>query len=96
MRGRDQRWGRDQGGDVIREWSGGDLIGLVEDEGLDVAGAQVAAADHVEDAPRRARHNVLPVVELADVVTHALAADARVRLDLRPLCRSEHARIARH
>ena len=32
MRGRDQRRGRDQGGDVIREWSGGDLIGLVEDE----------------------------------------------------------------
>lgn len=58
------------------------FVGLVEDEGLDVARAQVAPPDHVKHTAGGARHNVHSVVQLPDVIPDALAADARVRLDL--------------
>lgn len=66
--------------DLLAEALVQELVGLVEDEHLDVAGAQVAAADHVGDAARGARDDVLAVVELPDVLADVGAADAGVAL----------------
>ena len=66
--------------DLLAEALVQQLVGLVQHQHLDVARAQVAAADHVGDAARRAGHDVLAVVELADVLADVGAADAGVAL----------------
>mmetsp|Transcript_57834 Transcript_57834/g.136049 ORF Transcript_57834/g.136049 Transcript_57834/m.136049 type:complete len:268 (-) Transcript_57834:285-1088(-) len=58
------------------------LVGLVEDERLDVARPQIPPPDHVEHAARGSRNDVHAVVELPDVIADALPSNARVRLHL--------------
>jgi hypothetical protein len=53
------------------------------------AGA-LPAVDHVDDAAGRARHDVLPVVELLDVVAEAGAADAGVALHVHEVAERQH------
>lgn len=47
-----------------------------------MSGAQVTATDHVSDSTGSARHNVLSVVELADILANVGAANAGVALDV--------------
>jgi hypothetical protein len=56
---------------------------------LDVARAQVAPADHVKDAAGRAADDVLPIVELLDVLADARAADAGVALNVHVVAQCE-------
>lgn len=46
------------------------------------ASAEILALDHVEDAAWRTRHDVNPMVELADVLANARASDAGVALNV--------------
>ncbi|RNA29565.1 hypothetical protein BpHYR1_041898 [Brachionus plicatilis] len=56
------------------------FVGLVQNQQLYVSGLQVAPMNHVNDPARRARHNVLPIVQLFDVVSQTGSADASVTL----------------
>ena len=58
------------------------LVGLVEDEHLDVAGAKGAAVDHVVHAAGGADNDVNALLQLADVVSHIGSSDAGVALGL--------------
>mmetsp|Transcript_23503 Transcript_23503/g.73932 ORF Transcript_23503/g.73932 Transcript_23503/m.73932 type:complete len:306 (+) Transcript_23503:468-1385(+) len=76
--------------DLLLEALGEHLIRLVDDEHLDCARAQVAAADHVEDAARRAGDGVHSGVEAADVLADRLASDAGVALHRHVVSEREH------
>ena len=66
--------------DLLAEASVEELVGLVQDQHLDVSGAEVAAADHVCHTAWGPGDDVLAVVELADVFADVGAADAGVAL----------------
>ena len=55
-----------------------------------VPGPESAAPDHVEDPARGAGHDVLPVVELPDVLAEVGAADAGVALHVHVVTQSQH------
>ena len=44
------------------------LISLIQNQHLDVSGAEVASFDHVKHSPGCARYDVLTVVQFADVL----------------------------
>lgn len=64
--------------DLLAEPAREHLVRLVEDKALDVAGEELALANHVEDAAGGARDDVHAVVEAAGVLEDRLAADAGV------------------
>jgi hypothetical protein len=65
---------------LLTETSVEKLIGFVENEHLDVACAKVAAANHVSNASRGSRDDVLAVVKLADVLADICSSNARMAL----------------
>ena len=68
--------------DLLAETTVEQLVGFIQNEHLDVAGAQVAATDHVGDTSRSTRDDVLAVVELADVFADVGSTNACMALDI--------------
>ena len=66
------------------------LVCLVQDEHLDVSGAKVSSFDHVKHPPWRPGHNVLAVVQLADVFSDVCSSDARVTLHTHVVTQSQY------
>jgi hypothetical protein len=66
--------------DLLTETAVEELVGLIENEHLDVAGAQIAAADHIGDTAGGSRNDVLAVVELADILANVCASNAGMAL----------------
>lgn len=56
------------------------LVGFIEYQHLDMAGAQVAASDHVGDTSRGSRYDMLAVVQLADVLANVCSSNASMAL----------------
>eukprot|EP00906_Rhabdomonas_costata_P025811 RCo036865 len=75
--------------DLLLEAPPQHLVGLIQHQGLDVAGAQIAAADHVKNSPRGPRHHLSPRVELPDVIRNGLAPDAAVAGDAHVLAQAQ-------
>jgi hypothetical protein len=68
--------------DLVLETLVEQLVGFIEDEHLDVLGAERSSTDHVEHTAGRAGHDVLSVLELLDVLADTGAADTGVALDV--------------
>lgn len=66
--------------DLVFEAAAQHLIGFVEDEQLDVVGAQGAAIDHIKDAAGGTDDNMAALLENADVVADVGASNACVAL----------------
>ena len=66
-----------------------ELVGLVQDEHLDVARAEDAAPNHVEDLAGRPGEDVLAVFEFTYILADGSAADARVTLHVHIVAQSE-------
>ena len=75
-------------------------IRLVEDDGMDPIEAELAATDEVEDASRRADHDLRAVLERGDLAVHARAAvdgdgaDVAELAEALDLLRDLHAELA--
>lgn len=74
--------GTDLGSESLAE----ELIGLIKDEHLDVAGAEVSSLDHVEHATGGSRDDVLSMVELADVLANRGSSNAGVARRVHVVC----------
>lgn len=68
--------------DLLTESAVEEFIGFIEDEHLDVAGSQVAPADHVRDSAWCSRDDVLAVIEFSNVFTNICPSDTSVTLDV--------------
>jgi hypothetical protein len=66
-----------------------ELVGLVQDEHLDVARAEDAPPNHVEDPAGRPREDVLTIFEFTYVLADGSAADARVTLHVHVVAQGE-------
>ena len=66
-----------------------EFVGLVQDEHLDVARAEGAPPNHVEDPAGRPGDDVLPIFEFTYVLTDGSAADARVTLHVHVIAQRE-------
>jgi len=66
------------------------LVSLVQNQDLNIPSLQVPAVDHVNHSTRRARHNVLSVVQLLDVIAQRGAANARVTLHVHEVAQGKH------
>mmetsp|Transcript_754 Transcript_754/g.1342 ORF Transcript_754/g.1342 Transcript_754/m.1342 type:complete len:377 (-) Transcript_754:77-1207(-) len=76
--------------DLVLEPAGKHLISLVEDEALDVVGAQCPTAEHVVHATGGSDHDVHAALESALILTHAGSTDARVALHLKVVAQGAH------
>mmetsp|Transcript_25686 Transcript_25686/g.40436 ORF Transcript_25686/g.40436 Transcript_25686/m.40436 type:complete len:375 (-) Transcript_25686:246-1370(-) len=96
QRGRDQhhlRAGRQVPVDVVHlllEPAVEHLVRLVDHQHLQLGGAKVPPADHVKNASGRPRYHLHAVVQAADVLGDALAADAGVALHVHVVAQREH------
>lgn len=68
--------------DLLTESAVKEFVGFIEDEHLDVTGAQVAPADHVCDSAWCSRDDVLTVIEFPDVFTNICSSNTSVTLDV--------------
>mmetsp|Transcript_2117 Transcript_2117/g.5660 ORF Transcript_2117/g.5660 Transcript_2117/m.5660 type:complete len:305 (+) Transcript_2117:403-1317(+) len=75
--------------DLLLEATVQHLVRLVQNEHLDLAGAEVPLLDHVEHAPWRARHDVDARLEGVDVVRDPLAANAAVDLHVQVIAEGQ-------
>jgi hypothetical protein len=75
--------------DLVLETAGKHLIGLIEDEDLDVIDAHVALGDHVQDTTGSTNNQMLALLELLDVLTDGSTTDAGVDLDLHVVTEGE-------
>ena len=66
-----------------------ELVGLVQNEHLDVARAEGAPPNHVEDPAGCSRDDVLAIFEFTNVLTNRSAADARVTLHVHVVAQCE-------
>ena len=57
------------------------LISLIQNQHLDVSGAEVASFDHVKHSPGCARYDVLTVVQFADVLADIGSPDTSMALN---------------
>lgn len=64
--------------DLVLETSGEHFIGFVEDEDLDLVGAENLAAQHVIDSARGSDDDVNSGLQLGNVISDASSTDARV------------------
>lgn len=67
-----------------------ELVRLVENEHLDVLGAEVAAADHVKDTTGGTADNLLASLKLANVLPDRGATNTRVTRDVHVVAKSEN------
>lgn len=58
------------------------LVGLIKNQHLDVAGPQIPAPNHIRHTSRRTRDNMLSIIQLPDVFTNVRASDASVALNV--------------
>lgn len=79
--------------DLFTESTVEELVSLVENQHLDVAGAQITAADHVSDTSRCSRYNVLAIVELANILANVCASDAGVALHVHVVAEAHDDRL---
>ena len=79
--------------DLLTETAVEELVGLIEDEHLDVAGAQIAAADHIGDTAGGSRNDVLAVVELADILANVCASNAGMALHIHVVSKTHDNRL---
>ncbi|KAI6762674.1 hypothetical protein HG530_008654 [Fusarium avenaceum] len=77
--------------DLLSESLVEELIGLIEDQHLDVSGTQVSSSDHVCYSAWRAGDDVLAVVELADILSNVGSTDTSMTLNIhnQSLCLSD-------
>ena len=76
--------------DLVLEAPGEHLVGLVEDEHLDIVGLEGLAAGHVVDAAGGADDNVDAGLELAHVLADVDTADGGVALDAEVVTEGDH------
>lgn len=74
--------------DLLSESLVEQLIGFVENQHLNVAGAQMSASDHVGDTTRGSRNDVLAVIQLADVLADVCSSDAGMTLHVHVVAES--------
>lgn len=68
--------------DLLAETLVEELIGFIENQHLDVSGAKMAAANHIGNTARGAGHNVLTIVELANILSNVGTTNASMALDV--------------
>lgn len=66
------------------------FISFIEDQHLDVPGAQVAPPDHICDSAWCTRHNVLAVIQLADVFTDICTSNTSMALHVHVVTEGHH------
>ena len=66
------------------------LVGLIENQHLDVSGAEMAAANHVGNTTRSTGNDVLTIVELANILSNVGATNASMALDVHVVSQSHH------
>lgn len=76
--------------DLVLETTRQHLVSLVQHEHLDLVGAQHLAADHVRDTTGRADDDVRARLQLAHIVTHVGATDARVARGVQEVAQRQH------
>ena len=79
--------------DLFPESAVQQLVGFIQHQHLDVARSKVAPPDHIRHPARRSRHNVLSVVEFADILADVGAADACVALHIHVVSQSHDHRL---
>jgi len=67
--------------DLVFETTGEHFVGLVEDEDLDLLGAQEASAEHVIDTPGGSDDDMGSLLKLGDVLANVGSSDARMASD---------------
>jgi hypothetical protein len=68
--------------DLVLETLVQQLVRLVEYEHLDVPRPKTPPPNHIENASRRTRHDVLPIFEFTNILANGGATNTRVALDV--------------
>ena len=79
--------------DLVLETLVQQLVRLVEYEHLDVPRPKTPPPNHVENSSRCPRHNVLPILELTNVLANGGTTNTRVALDIHIVSQSEDNRL---